>query len=109
KCEAAVDRGRRQVGDEAAGEALAGREMKGDVAAIVDVRFGEAAAFTHRGEEMIGDGAGDGGHRRDEAGAVGPAGSEHAASDGAMQSRRCRTRPPLPLAGGGWGEGGAVE
>ena len=54
------------AGGDGGGDRLAGGEVEGDVAAVVHVGAVEVAGRGHRGEDRVGDGAGDGGHRGDE-------------------------------------------
>ena len=73
--------------EDAGAQAVAGREMDRDVAAVVDIGLVERAAGQHRLQHLVGDGAGDGGHRRDEDGAMRPHGLGHAPRDRALQQR----------------------
>ena len=52
--------------------------MDRDVAAVVHIGLGERAATHQRLQHLVGDGAGNGGHRRDVAGAMRPHGFGHA-------------------------------
>ena len=87
---AVVRQGHRAVerlGEDAGAQAVAGREMDRDVAAVVDVGLVERAAGQHRLQHLVGDGAGDGGHRRDEDGTMRPHRLGHAPRDRALQQR----------------------
>ena len=83
KDEAAIERGARHVRDQPACQPRAGREMEGDVAAIIHIGALQAASRDEMREDMVGHRAGDGRHRRDEALAgEGEAGRTHALGDG---------------------------
>ncbi len=70
---------------------MARRDQHGDVAAIVDIGALEAGdRLRHRAQHGVGDGPGDGGHRRDELLAKEPAGARHAPCRRAGQRRRLR-------------------
>jgi len=64
------------------------REVKGDVAAVVDDRLGKAATQEEGGEQLVGHGARDRGHRRDERGPVRPDRRSHALRDRAGETWR---------------------
>ena len=68
--------------------------MKGDVAAVVHIGLVEGAASDHRLKHLVGDGAGDSGHRRDEDRAMWPYGFGHAPGHRPLQQRvGLRQRP----------------
>ena len=62
--------------------------MERDVAAVVDVGARQRAAVDQRRQHVVGDGAGDGGHRRDEDVGMGPAGGGHALGHRAIRLGR---------------------
>ena len=71
-----------EIGIQADAITLSRREMQGDVTAVVHVRSHDPAVCAEEGDQLIGDCAGDGRHRRDEPRAMRPASLEHAAGDG---------------------------
>ena len=75
-------------------EVLTGGEVQCDVAAVVDVSAGEPPARQHRIQHRIGDGAGDGGHRRDEHARVPRRGADHARRDRTGDFRQVRADRP---------------
>jgi hypothetical protein len=77
-----VGSGLREVGHKADGQPLALGHADRDVAAVVDVEARKPGRRSlHGRRDLVGDRACDGRHRRDEDGAVRPAGREHAAGD----------------------------
>ena len=76
-----------------ASQRCAGRQMQGDVAAVVDVGLSSVRPAQQRLQHLVGDGAGDRGHRRDEDRAMRPDGRDHAPRDRAAQQRIAPRRP----------------
>ena len=72
---------------------LAGREMEGDVAAVIDESAPQRRCLAHGAEHRFSDGACDRDHRRDEGGAVRPRGLGHAPRDRATERRACVAEP----------------
>ena len=69
-------------------EGVVARQMDRDVAAIVHMRDVQIRHGGHRRQHMVGDGAGDGRHGRDEIHPIGPDRGGHAACDGAREVGR---------------------
>ena len=68
----------RAEGHDAGFEGLAGGQINGNVAAVVDVGLVQAAARHQRRQDLVGDGAGHRRHGRDENPLVGQDGADHA-------------------------------